>query len=116
MQEGALMRVVNCVKEEKGEFSDNKGTEDWMLKIIAENLVVEEANRVYGTNGGGGIIKDCGSGCGQSFSKQRLSIYFFEEQDQVIRTRFYRAIIEEEDIDPNCGMEQGDSRVCWALD
>ena len=122
-----LISVFDCVKQEELALSEYvKGTEEWMLKVVGETLHVGETKNEYkkrvektrmecflGKRLHGKFMRDV-SKVADARSWQWLRAgylgkgterYVFAAQEQVLRTRFFRATIQREDIDPKC-------RVC----
>ena len=122
-----LISVVDCVKaEELGLFGYVKESNEWMLKVVGETLEIKEtkgeyknrveseriecfrAKRLHGK-----FLRDV-SGVADPRSWQWLRAgylgkgiegYVCAAQEQALRTRFFRASIQGEKVDPKC-------RVC----
>ena len=122
-----LISVFDCVKLEEFALSEYvKEIEEWMLKVVGETLPVGETKNEYkkrvektrmesflGKGLHGEFMRDV-SKVADARSWQWLRAgyfgkgtegYVFAAQEQALRTRFFRATIEREDVDPKC-------RVC----
>ena len=122
-----LISVFDCVKLEELALSEYvKETEEWMLKVVGETLHVGEMKNEYkkrvekarmecflGKRLHGKFMRDV-SKVADARSWQWLRAgylgkgtegYVFAAQEQALRTKFFRATIEREDVGPKC-------RVC----
>ena len=120
-----LVSVFDCVKQEELALSEYvKETEEWMLKVVRETLHVGETKnekRVEKTRMEcflgkilhGKFIRDVSKVADArpwqwlraGYLGKGTEGYVFVAQEQALQTRFFRATIEREDVDPKC-------RVC----
>ncbi|KXJ19770.1 hypothetical protein AC249_AIPGENE21527 [Exaiptasia diaphana] len=122
-----LISVVDCVREEElGLCGYVKASEEWMLKVVGEMVEVGETKKEYKKRVQkerrenfmqkrlhGKFMRDV-SEVADERSWQWLRAgylgkgtegFVFAAQEQALRTRFFRATIQKEAVDPKC-------RVC----
>ena len=122
-----LMSVMECVRgEEIGLKEYVVASDEWMLKVVGENVQVGESKVEFKQRVAKARVDDFGKTAmhgkwwegvkdvadGRSWQWLRggylaksTEAYLFAAQEQALRTRFKRNRIEKEDIDPLC-------RVC----
>ena len=122
-----LMSVMECVKGEEIALKEYVvASDEWMLKVVGENVQVVEskvefkkrvakkrvddlrATHMHGTWWEG--VKDVADGRSWQWLRggylaKSTEAYLFAAQEQALRTRYKRKWIEHEDVSPQC-------RVC----
>ena len=122
-----LISVMDCVREEEhGLYDYVSGSDEWMLKAVMESLPTqEESKREFKSRVAeerkvrlsekrihGKFFRDV-SEVADDRSWQWLRAGYLGKgtegfvcaaQEQALRTRFFRATIEKEDVDPKCRM------------
>lgn len=119
-----LISVMDCVREEElGLCEYVKASDEWMMKVVGKELQVGETKKEYKKRVEkerkesflekrlhGKYMRDVGEVANdRSWQWLRASYlgkgtegFVFASQEQALRTRFFRATIEEEDVDPRC--------------
>ena len=122
-----LIGIEDCVRAEEGSLGCYaKGSEEWMLQIVAREMEDMEDGRTYRKRIAGeredrlaekklhgkilGEMKEIGTERNwqwikSGFVSKSVEGFMFAAQEQALRTRWLRANIEKEDISQNC-------RVC----
>ena len=122
-----LISVMECVRGEEIALSEYVvASDEWMLKVVGENVQVGESKLEYKKRVERGRVdrlgkmklhgkfwedvKDVADGRSWQWLRggylaKSTEAYLFAAQEQALRTRFKRKTIEHEDVDPLC-------RVC----